>query len=187
MLERAAQAVAARGLSHLVACRTIDLDARDFASGLGEGAFDLVICHDVLEYVSSPEAVLRAARGALAADGRISLVVRNGTGEALKRLLRGEDPDAVLGLLAAGRAREDLYGIALRLLDPQEIRALGRVTGLRVVAERGVRVVADYLPGWASAGEGAFERMVEQELRLGESPELLALARYVQFIAAVAP
>ena len=187
MLHRAAEAAAARGLSRRIDCRTLDLDGGDLASDLEAGVYDLVLCHDVLEYVASPEAILGAARAALSAAGRLSLVVRNRTGEVLKRLLRGEDPDGALGLLASRRAREDLYGLELRLMDPGEVRALARAAGLRVVAERGVRVVADHLTGRASGGDEAFDRMLRLELRLGERPELFAIARYVQFIAAIAP
>ena len=187
MLDQADQAARARGLSHRIVCRTLDLDARGEVSGLEAGAYDLVLCHNVLEYLTSPEAILRTARAVLAPGGRVSLVVRNRTGEVLKRLLVGEDPDATLGLLAARHAREDLYGLELRLLDPGDIRALARTAGLRVIAERGVRVVADHLPGWASVGEDAFDRMLRLELRLGETEEFLAIARYVQLIAAVAP
>jgi SAM-dependent methyltransferase len=187
MLDQAAQAARGRGLSHRIACRTLDLDAPGDASGVEAGAYDLVVCHHVLEYVASPEAILRTARAALAPGGRVSLVVRNRAGEVMKRLLDGEDPDTALGLLAARRAREDLFGLELRLLDPGEVRALARAAGLRVVAERGVRIVADHLPGWASVGADAFDRMLRLELRLGETDEFLAIARYVQSIAVVAP
>jgi S-adenosylmethionine-dependent methyltransferase len=187
MLDQADQAARARGLSHRIACRTLDLDSRNDLSGLEASAYDLVLCHHVLEYVTSPEAILRTAREVLAPGGRVSLVVRNRTGEVLKRLLDGEDPDAALGLLATRRAREDLCGLELQLLDPGEVRALARAAGLRLIAERGVRVVADHLPGWSSAGEDAFDRMLRLELRLGETEEFLAIARYVQLIAAIAP
>lgn len=187
MLERAAHAAAARGLSHRIVCRALDLDAAGVPSGLEAGAYDIVVCHHVLEYVASPKAVLRVSREALADGGCISLVVRNRTGEVLKRLLRGEDPDAALGVLEARRVREDLYGMELRLLDPGDVRDLAHAAGLNVVAERGVRVLADHLPGWASGGEDAFDRMLRLELRLGSAPELLAIARHVQLIATVAP
>jgi S-adenosylmethionine-dependent methyltransferase len=187
MLERAVHVAAARGLSHRIACRTLDLDGGNLAGDLEVGAYDLVLCHHVLEYVASPEALLRTAHAALAPSGRLSLVIRNRVGEVVKRLLRGEDPDAALGLLASRRAREDLYGVQLRLLDPGEVRAIARAAGLHVLAERGVRVVADHLPGRASGGDEPFDRWLQLELRLGESPELLAIARYVQFIAAIAP
>ncbi len=184
MLERAAEAAAARGLGERIECRALDLDAAGLGDALGGGVYDLVVCHDVLEYVDSPEALVREARAALAAGGRVSLVVRNRAGEVLKRLLRGADPEAALALLTARGVREEMYGIELRLFDLGELRSLLGVAGLEVVAERGVRVAADHLTGWTGGGDDAFERMLELERRLGESPDLRAVARYVHVIAA---
>ncbi|HEU4383531.1 MAG TPA: methyltransferase domain-containing protein [Anaeromyxobacteraceae bacterium] len=183
MIERAAGLARSRGLGERIACRTLDVDAGGLAQALGEGTYQLVVCHDLLEYVASPEALLREASAALATAGRLSLLVRGLAGEAMKRLLRGVGQETVLGLLATRRVREDLYGLDVRLFDPDEIRGLLSSAGLEVVAERGVRVVADHLGDWAGAGEGAVDRMLELERRLGETKELLAVARYIQTIA----
>lgn len=183
MLEVACEAATARGLAERMAYRTLDLDAGGLAGGLGAGAYDLVICHDVLEYVASPEALLREARAALVDGGRVSLVVRNRSGEVMKRLLRAADPAAAIGLLVVDRVREDMYGLELRLFDPAGLRTLVCAAGLLPLLERGVRVVADYMPDEMLGGGGTFERMLEVEHRLGESPELGAVARYLQLIA----
>jgi sugar phosphate isomerase/epimerase len=89
----------------------------------------------------------------------------------------------VLGLLRDRRVRENLYGLEVRLFDPDEVRSLLSSAGLEVVAERGVRVAADHLAEWAEAGEDAVERMLELERQLGETRELLAVSRYLQVIA----
>ena len=184
MLERAAELAEARGLGARIACRVLDLDAGGLAGALDDCGYDLVVCHHALEYVASPEALLREVREALAAGGRMSLVVRNRAGEVLKHLLRGADREAALALLASPRVREDLYGLDVRLFDPGEVRSLLGAAGLEVVAERGVRVVADYLADWTGGAGDAFDRMVELERRLGESPALRAVSRYLQVIAA---
>lgn len=183
MLERATQVAEARGLGGRVACRTLDLDAGGVANALGWGAYDLVVCHDVLEYVASPEALLGEARATLAAGGRMSLVVRNLVGEVMKQVIRGGAPEAALELISTRRAREELYGLDVRLFDLDQIRDLAGGAGLEVVAEYGVRVGADHVADWTRGGEDGFERMLELEHRLGESPELRPLARYVQVIA----
>lgn len=183
MIERAAGLARARGLAERIACRMLDVDAGGLAHALGASGYQLVVCHNLLEYVASPEALLREMSAALAAGGRLSLLVRNRAGEAMKHLLRGTDPETVLAFLAARRVREDLYGLEVRLFDPDEIRRLLRTAGLEVVAEHGVRVVADHLGDWDGAGDGAVDRMLELERRLGERRELLPVSRYLQLIA----
>ena len=183
MLERAAQVAEARNLGGRVACRALDLDAGGIADALGRGAYDLVVLHDVLEYVASPEALLREARAALAAEGRMSLVVRNLAGEVMKQLRRGAAPEAALELLSARRVREEMYGLEVRLFDLAEIRDLLGGAGLEVIAEHGVRVASDHVADREGVDKDGFDRMLEVERRLGESPELRALARYVQVIA----
>ena len=183
MLERAAQVAEARNLGGRVACRALDLDAGGIADALGRGAYNLVVLHDVLEYVASPEALLGEARAALAAEGRMSLVARNLAGEVMKQLRRGAAPEAALELLSARRVREEMYGLEVRLFNLAEIGGLLGGAGLEVVAEHGVRVASDHVAGWTGGDEDGFDRMLEVERRLGESPELRALARYVQVIA----
>jgi len=48
---------------------------------------------------------------------------------------------------------------------------------LELIAERGVRVVADYLPLNISR-TAQYERIIELERTLGARPELAAFARY---------
>lgn len=184
MLEVAAELARGRGLGGKITCRLLDLDAGHLAEAVEASAYHLVICHDVLEYVASPEALLEGARAALAAGGRASIVARGATGEAWKRLLRGAEPAAALGLLTGRRLREDLFGLDVRLFGARELTGLAGAAGLEVVAEYGVRVAADHLTDWQAGGEDAFARMVELEARLGALAEFRSLARYIQVIAA---
>jgi radical SAM protein with 4Fe4S-binding SPASM domain len=183
ILERAEKLAAARGLGERISCRALDLELGGVAEAVGRAAFHLVVCHDVLEYLASPEALLREAGAALAPGGRMSLVVRNRAGEVMKRLIRANDPEEALAHSAARHMREELYGLDVRLFDPAEIRDLLAAAGLEVVAECGVRVAADRVTDWIRGGDDAFARTVELELRLGENPELRPLSRYLQVIA----
>ena len=56
---------------------------------------------------------------------------------------------------------------------------------LAAIAERGVRVLADYLPPRVSRSED-YERIFELERKLGRRPELAAVARYTQCLARLA-
>jgi hypothetical protein len=54
--------------------------------------------------------------------------------------------------------------------------------GFAVTAERGVRVVSDYLPVRVSR-TAEYERIFELERKLGRRPEFAAVARYTHCLA----
>lgn len=183
MLRRAGDAAAERGLGDRVALRTRDLAAAGLSSEVGPSAFDLVLCHDVVEYLESPAALAREAAACLGPGGLLSLVARTRAGQVLERALRRRDLDDATRLLSAARVHDDLYGLELRMFDVDELAGLARDAGLELVAVRGIRVVADYLPEWMREDEEDLARVRELERRLGERPDLSRSARYAQVIA----
>ena len=145
--------------------------------------FDVVLCHFVLEYVADPRAVLRVLAGTLRDESSIlSVVVRNRAGEVIKAAIGSGDLDAATLTLTAEWGRESLYGGAVRLFSPAEIREVLREASLSLVAERGVRVVSDYLPKHISR-EAEYAKILELERTLGQQPEFAAVARYTQSLA----
>jgi hypothetical protein len=56
---------------------------------------------------------------------------------------------------------------------------------LKVVAQRGVRVLADYLPPQISRS-AEYERIFAFERELGKRQEFIAVARYIQCMARLA-
>ena len=57
-----------------------------------------------------------------------------------------------------------------------------KAESLAVIAERGVRVLADYLPSRISRS-AQYERILELERKLSVRPEYAAVARYTQCFA----
>jgi S-adenosylmethionine-dependent methyltransferase len=146
-------------------------------------SFDVIVCHNVLEYCDDPGAVLRGVAWALRDSSAIlSVLVRNQTGEVLKAALQAGDLAAAENSLTAEWGQESLYGGRVRLFTPDGLRALLTEASLRVIAERGVRVLADYLPSRVSR-TAAYERIFELELKLGSRPEFAAVSRYTQCLA----
>lgn len=154
------------------------------ADGLfGAGEFDFVACHNVIEYVAAPAALVGSLARALRPGGHVSLLARNRAGEALRDAVKLHDLNSARRALASEWVRESLYGGPARLLDAETLAAHARAAGLRVVSVRGVRVVADYLPPALSEGEGPYARLLAFEHELGARPEFAAVARYTQLIA----
>ena len=158
-------------------------DGGDVANLFEPGSFDLVLCHNILEYVDEPSALLCSAAGMLRhPSGIISVLVRNQAGEVLKAALNGGNLDDAEHNLTAEWGNESLYGGKVRLFTAESLRSLLAETSLAITALRGVRVVSDYLPPNISRDD-EYNRIVELERKLGRRPEFAAVARYIQCIA----
>lgn len=158
-------------------------DVSQVAGRFEAGAFDVIVCHNLLEYVADPLAVLRDAFRVLREQsGVISVMVRNQAGDVLKSAIQSGDLLAADNSLGAEWGRESLYGGEVRLFTPEGLRAMLRAASLAVVAERGVRVVSDYLPSRVSR-DNDYQRIFELEQKLGRRPDFAAVARYIQFVA----
>jgi S-adenosylmethionine-dependent methyltransferase len=161
-------------------------DAAQWANLLPDslhGSFDVILCHNILEYVDDPGAVLRMAAGALRDSSAIvSILVRNQAGEVLKAAIKDGDLAATEHNLTAEWAHESLYGGRVRLFTAEGLRDTLIAESLTVIAERGVRVMSDYLPPQVSRSI-EYERILELERKLGRRPEFARVARYVHCLA----
>jgi S-adenosylmethionine-dependent methyltransferase len=158
-------------------------DATQFANLFPAGSFDLILCHNILEYVDDPCTVLRsAARTLRDPSSIISVLVRNQAGEFLKAAIQDGDVAAAEHNLTAEWGHESLYGGRVRLSTAESLKAMLREPSLAVTAERGVRVLSDYLPPSVSRND-EYQRIFELEHKLGRRPEFAAVARYTHCLA----
>ncbi len=161
-------------------------DAAQVGKLFPAGSFDVVLCHNILEYVDDPNVVLSSAAQVLRSDstriGILSVLVRNQAGEVLKAGIEAGDLGAAERNLTAGWGYESLFGGRVRLFTLDSLQLMMKGASLTVAAERGVRVISDYLPSQVSRRE-EYERIFELERKLGSRPEFAAVARYIQIIA----
>jgi S-adenosylmethionine-dependent methyltransferase len=158
-------------------------DAAQVANLFPAGSFDVVLCHNTLEYVDDPVAVLRgAARAMRDSSAILSVIVRNQAGEVLKAAIQAGHLAAAEQNLTAQWGHESLYGGKVRLFTAESLQAMLMEASLAVTAKRGLRVVSDYLPPRVSLS-AEYDRIFELELKLGRRPEFAAVARYTQCLA----
>ena len=158
-------------------------DAEQLTNLFPAGSFDGILCHNVLEYIDDPGAVLCAAAGVLRNPPAIvSILVRNQAGEAVKAAIQSRNLDAAEDSLTAEWGRESLFGGKVRLFNSEDVRSMLRTASLEIIAERGVRVIADYLPPSISR-EAEYDRILEFERKLGRRPEFAAIARHIHYLA----
>jgi S-adenosylmethionine-dependent methyltransferase len=158
-------------------------DATQLANLFRTRSFDVILCHNILEYCDDPGAVLRGAARALRDSSAIlSVLVRNQAGEVFKAAIQAGDLAEAENGLTAEWGQESLYGGRVRLFTSDSLRAMLTEASLAAIAERGVRVLADYLPSRISRS-AEYERILELERKLGNRPEYAAVARYTQCFA----
>ena len=144
-------------------------------------SFDVVVCHNLLEFSENPSAIVRNIANVLRKDGMLSVLVRNRSGEVLKDAIKSRDRKLAVANLTAQTVVDSLYGEPMRVFALAEVRELLTQAGLEIVAEHGVRVFCDYV-GLENLPDPAFSEIFELESVLGVRPEYAAIARYIQVI-----
>jgi S-adenosylmethionine-dependent methyltransferase len=158
-------------------------DATQLANLFSTRSFDVILCHNILEYCDDPEAVLRSASRALRDSSAIlSVLVRNQACEVLKAAIQAGDLAAAENGLTAEWGQESLFGGRVRLFTSGSLRAMLTEASLAAIAERGVRVLSDYLPPRVSRSTD-YQRIFELERKLGSRPEYAAVSRYIHCLA----
>ena len=158
-------------------------DVTELSSLFNAGSFELILCHNLLEYVDDPGAVLRGAARLMRGPAAIlSVLVRHQAGELLKAAVQTGDLAAAESALSAEWAEESLYGGKVRLFTLDSLEAMLKEASLHMIARRGVRTVADYLPPQIFRS-AEYERIFALERKLGTRPEFVAVARYVHCLA----
>jgi S-adenosylmethionine-dependent methyltransferase len=181
MLDLAKRAAQEAGVTESIALK--HSDTAQFANLFPDRSFDVILCHNILEFVDDPCAVLRSAARALRdSSSIISVLVRNQAGEVLKAAIQDGDLAATAQNLTAEWGHEPLYGGRVRLFTAESLQAMLLESSLAVTAERGVRVISDYLPRRVPRND-EYEQIFELERKLGRRPEFAAVPRYTHFLA----
>ncbi|RBM19783.1 bifunctional 2-polyprenyl-6-hydroxyphenol methylase/3-demethylubiquinol 3-O-methyltransferase UbiG [Streptomyces sp. PT12] len=164
--------------------RGVQGDTQDLLSVAGRDAFDVVLCHGVLEYVEEPAAALASVADALRrGGGTVSLLVAGVGGAVLSRALAGRFSEARRALAdPAGR-----WGEA----DPvphrftvEGLTSLVSEAGLVPGEVHGIRVFADLVPGSLVDTEpDALAALTRLEAEAARQPAFRAIAGQLHMLA----
>jgi S-adenosylmethionine-dependent methyltransferase len=150
------------------------------STGAGRAGADLVICHNVLEYVDSPSDALAAVARVLRPGGTVSVLAANSVAAVLQRALAGKYAEALALLPGGASARQTAPAApgsasAPRRFTLPELIALLNEAGLRPGDAHGVRIFAGLLPG-AAADPAAADALRELEDAAASCPPLRDIA-----------
>jgi hypothetical protein len=100
----------------------------------------------------------------------------------LKTALQTGDLATAEQNLTADWGEESLYGGRVRMFTAETLEAILNDASLTIIARRGVRVIADYLPAKISRST-EYERIFALERKLGKRQESFGIALYIQCLA----
>ena len=81
----------------------------EYLTMIEDNTYDVVICHNVLEYVDDKDTILKELGRVLKPGGKLSIIKHNVFGRALASAVFGDDPKASLNLLS-GESEDSMFG-----------------------------------------------------------------------------
>ena len=176
----AAQRRAAEAGARLTA---VQGDAASLDSVAGPKSADLVICHNVLEYVDSPADAMASIAAVLRPSATVSVLAANAVAAVLHRALAGRFTEARLLLETEGAA-----GTPRRFTLPA-LTALVEGAGLRAGQAHGLRIFTGLVPGalldgdaGGTGGSRAAEALRALEADAAATPPLRDIAAQLHLL-----
>lgn len=182
MLAAAREVAGAAGVSGRIDC--VESDVAKLADVIDSGSFDLVLCHNLLQYVADPVATLQTVLNPLRPGGLLSVISLNGHSELLRVAIRDMDPVAAAETLDSDEAWTDTFGTAVRRYTAEQVKAMLSRAGAPVIGHYGIRAVCDYLPDdERKYGMSFFTALERLERTLSDRMPYVHLARFFHLIA----
>ena len=182
----AAQRRAAEAGARLTA---VQGEAASLDSVTGPKSADLVICHNVLEYVDSPADAMTAIAAVLRPSATVSVLAANTVAAVLHRALAGRFTEArqLLGGEAAGAAGAPAAAGAgagqPRRFTLPELTALIEAAGLRAGESHGLRIFSGLVPrALLDADPGGTEALRALEAAAAAAPPLRDIAAQLHLL-----
>jgi S-adenosylmethionine-dependent methyltransferase len=170
----AAQRRAAEAGARLTA---VQGEAASLDSVAGTKSADLVICHNVLEYVDSPADAMTAIAAVLRPSATVSVLASNAVAAVLHRALAGRFTEA-RQLLES----ENAVGSPRRFTLPG-LTALIEGAGLRAGEAHGLRIFSGLVPGALLDGDGGgTEALRALEAAAAATPPLRDIAAQLHLL-----
>ncbi|MCI4062082.1 methyltransferase domain-containing protein [Micromonospora sp. R77] len=182
MLAAARSRFAEAGLADRV--RLVEADVTATPAHLGGDAYDVVLCHNLIQYLSDPAAMIATARRAVRLGGSVSVMAINPASEPLFRATRDLDPAAALAALDADEAMGRTFGITVRHWPAERVAQWLTDSDCRLVGHYGIRAVNDYVrDNERKQDPEFFDALLRLELALSDRMPYPLIARFYHLIA----
>ena len=177
------QVLAVEPNQEMVALRTQDysyqqlVGSLDQLASLEDASFDVILCHNVLEYVEDRKLVLEEFTRLLKLGGMLSIVKHNEVGRVLQTVVFENDTRKALALLAG----QDLETHSMGLAQAYDLDAAVEDLALEVKDYQGIRVFYGLQDNRFKGQEGWRESMLQMELAVCQEPPYRDMAFFQHY------
>ncbi len=148
------------------------------------GRYDLILCHNVIEYTRDPAGALTLLLRALRPGACLSVAIGNARHAALQSAVVHRDLPRASRELTSGKAEStNIFGTQTHMLEPEAVIAQIVQTGATVEAIYGIRCVSDLLDKDSVEDPANFEALLVLELGMMAQPAYRLMGRFVQIVA----
>jgi S-adenosylmethionine-dependent methyltransferase len=148
-----------------------------------QGHFDIILCHNVLQYVSDLRGALEAILYALVPSGFISTICVNRYSEPYRMALQQLRPDMAYEHLNTSTIFSGVAKVDVQAYTAEEMSRAFQEVGSSLLAHYGLRCVFDYIPDNDRKNDPAFLAELEHlEFAMSQMYPYYLLARFFQLI-----
>ncbi len=142
--------------------------------------FDIIICHNVLEYVDDKETVVKALARVLKRGGFLSVVKHNRAGRVMQMAVLLDDFEKANALLDGENSTASKFGV-IRYYDDDDI--LMWESELTISETFGIRTFWDLQQNQEKHGDEDWQdKMMQLEMRAAKIPEYMNVAFFHHLI-----
>jgi S-adenosylmethionine-dependent methyltransferase len=182
MLDDARQRIAAAGLQARIHLHQAGV--QEVARLFSAAQFDLVLCHNVIQYVADVPALLRDLAALLLPGGLLSLVSINRFSDVYAAAFLRQDLAAALAGIGARTMHSTLFDTPLTMYSAEEAAGLLAEAGCPAAQTYGLLCLTSYWGDNERKRDPAIYAQLERlELALTDQEPYKRLARYYQVIA----
>ena len=177
------QVLAVEPNEEMVALRTQDysyqqlVGSLDQLASLEDASFEVILCHNVLEYVGDRKAVLKEFTRLLKPGGLLSIVRHNEVGRVLQTVVFENYTRKALALLAG----QDLETHSMGLAQAYDLDVAVEDLALEVKDYQGIRVFYGLQDNRFKGQEGWRESMLQMELAVCQEPPYRDMAFFQHY------
>lgn len=149
-------------------------------SEFDDESFDVIICHNVLEYIDDKAAVINALTRILKKDGFISIAKHNRAGRVMQMAILLDDFEKANALLDGEKSSASKFG-AIRYYEDNDIQKWE--PSLTISTIFGIRTFWDLQQNQEKHGDEEWqEKILQLEMRVAQVPEYRDIASFHHLI-----